>query len=371
MAFTGGAAAPYRATPWAEELKTPVPAENSMMWQVTSVEHFHIECIVVFFSLYRRGAVGANDPFRNMLGMLSAILRTVKDVRLVWGSVRKDNLSDKMWLLTTYFRDYYTIEFLKQFFQILNVPGLSSLRNMMTELVDCYPTTSQDGAATMHSYWELNIAVKPRRPTQHPMISCVWPESPRAKRGYIGVDEQASLCVLQRPDAKTAEKATLKYVRQDRAALEHYAAVAPWDEFEELFNPRNARMNTRRDPRFTPARFFDMCDTVLVQYVRKNVCNAEVHNAFYDRCTRCEYIEEMKKLRWVHKGYSVVLPIPGLTGTTDIAWHEFVHHTTWLECKNALRSEPELFMEHARAARDVVLQPSRNFYVLPQRQQSS
>eukprot|EP00759_Apiculatamorpha_spiralis_P039869 PhF_6_TR38648/c0_g1_i1/m.57726/K19525/VPS13A_C; vacuolar protein sorting-associated protein 13A/C len=376
----------YRATPWAEELKTPPPAESSVIWQVITVEHFQIDSVVLFLSLYR-SVVGANDPFRNMLGVLSAILRTVKDVRFVWSAVRKERLSDKFWLLATFLRDYYSVEFLKQVVQILNIPGFSSLRNMMVELVDCYPTTAQENTATLHSYYELAGVVRPCRigswltpPNANTSLTDSLTDSfVFVKRTSIGEAtfsgalrstpqanvklEQVALNVFPRPAQRQLENCTLKNVRHGKSAVEYFVHVAPWEEMDLLFSPRDARMN-QVDPRFSSSRFFDLADTLLVNYVRRNVCNPEIHNTMFDRCKRCDYVESLKKLRWVHNGYSTVLPIPGLMGTTDISWHEFVHHCTWLEFKNALRSEPDLFMEMAKAARDVVLLPSRNFMVL-------
>eukprot|EP00760_Papus_ankaliazontas_P002729 PhM_4_TR11251/c0_g1_i1/m.70043/K19525/VPS13A_C; vacuolar protein sorting-associated protein 13A/C len=356
-ATPAGGSSVYHGTPWVEELRQPAPSESSILYQVWSVEYLKVDAIVLFFSLYRR-RVGAKDPFRNVLGLFSAILRTTKDVRLVWRPVRKDLLSDKMWLLATYFRDYYMFEFLKQFFQIINVPGMSSLRHMVTELVDCYPTTTQDASATMHSYWSLNAVVKPRRPKQSNSKKTAPMRGEWVVRsgGSTKSESEILLSVLPRPDPRHLQHVNHRNFIAGKCGVELYVHTAQWDEFVSVFS--------HHDTRFSPERFFDLSDTLLVNFARRNVCNPSLHNATYDRCKRCEYVEDLKRRLWYHKGRQVVLPIPGVTSSDiDLEWHEFAHHTTWLEFKTALRADPDLFLKHVRMSRDNVLVPSRNVYV--------
>ncbi|KPI87475.1 hypothetical protein ABL78_3424 [Leptomonas seymouri] len=331
---------------------------SASLWsRLVAIEQLYVDPILVSLSLYRSPGA-ADDPLWKAAGAASLLIGSTQDARLQWDAVQRRRVCDTIWHLFFVHRDAYVEQMKKQYMSLVNVMGLGTMRNFVSDLLSAYsddPRSRRDGSGSESRAAERRQ--KPRVPLRrNPKFRLDQPQSKRAcgpcPGGAATVNHGHSSATARSLDAEAEAEpvcATAVWLQQvenrqvavnaqQTVTISELARSYPWSAFISVAQAAELRAfgglalarsiaDMEATPRYTQTASDGtgrrrVSAQEIVVGVKRRAGAAHVH------CTRCVELEALR-LKCMREGAATPLPHPIRDGF--ITWEEFAHHINWYE----------------------------------------
>lgn len=319
------------------------------LWsRVVAIDRLYVDPILVSLSLYRSPGV-SDDPLWKIAGAASLLVGSTQDARLQWDAVQHRGVCDTIWHLFFVHRDAYKKQMKKQYMSLVNVMGLDTMRNFVSDLLNAYSDDPRDGSGS-NGGRAAERRQKPRVPLRRSAKLCVdQPKEGRARVLRSGDGDAVAATASISPDAEEAEVASISVTAawlqrvpdrlvptqaQRAVTVAEVARSYKWSVFQAAAQPAEVRAfgglalaraiaKMPSTPRHTQwggegnARRMSAQEVVTTSAGAARV-----------QCTRCVEVEALR-LRRMRDGAATPLPHPVRDGF--LTWEEFAHHVGWYE----------------------------------------
>ncbi|KPA82209.1 hypothetical protein ABB37_03329 [Leptomonas pyrrhocoris] len=330
---------------------------SAPLWsRVVAIDQLYIDPILVSLSLYRSPGA-ADDPLWKIAGAASLLVGSTQDARLQWDAVQRRRVCDTIWHLFFVHRNAYQDQMKKQYMSLVNVMGLDTMRNFVSDLLNAYsddPRDRRDGGGNRAE----GRRQKPRVPLRPgAKFGIDEPQDKHAHEGRrggaaavryglgpTGAPSQDAAADTESLSATTIwlQQTKDRRVQVNAQRTETVSEVArsyTWNAFMSVAQAAELRAfggvalarsvaDMASTPRYTQAvsdraggRRMSAQEIVVVG-AKRSAGAARV------QCTRCVELEALR-LKRMHDGAATPLPHPIRDGL--LTWEEFAHHINWYE----------------------------------------
>lgn len=349
--------------------------------RVVSIDQLYVDPILVSLSLYRSPGA-ADDPLWKLAGAASLFVGSTQDARLQWDAVQRRNVSDTIWHLLFLHRDAYQEQMRNQYMSLVNVMGLGTVRNFVSDLFNAYGDEPRDRGGSGGSGGRGAVRrQKPRAPLRR-LNSADKQAAPLGSGGGTTATSRggASPSPDDSEEDAAAMSTTVQWVLQVRdrslaisaqrtVTVVEVARSHPWSDFVSVANAAELRAfggvalaraiaELPTMPRLSQ-RGGGGSDGSLARRTETAGAVKTGLGAARVRCTRCVELEALR-LRRLRDGAATPLPHPVHDGF--LTWDEFAHHINWYEFLDMCSDEE--VSAYASLVRSGAAEASHNVCVL-------